>query len=123
MSSYFARKIRKNTIYCEFFHRENYFFPSKKIIPKISFPCYTFVERNKEYTKTCRVEIWMVFTFKPSLSETELDKTPVKILEVLKEHPEFTLAEVAGQIGKSTSAVERASQKLVREGKLQYIGP
>lgn len=73
----------------------------------------------------------MVFTFKPSLSETELEKTPVKtlvktpvkILEVLKEHPEFTLAEVAVQIGKSTSAVERASQKLVREGKLRYIGP
>jgi ATP-dependent DNA helicase RecG len=50
-------------------------------------------------------------------------KTPVKILQLLKEHPEITLAEVAMTIGKSLSAVERASSKLVKEGKLRYVGP
>ena len=35
----------------------------------------------------------------------------------------MTLAEVAAQIGKSVSAVERASAKLVTEGQLKYVGP
>jgi len=36
---------------------------------------------------------------------------------------EMTLAEVAVAIQKSPSAVERASAKLVQEGKLKYVGP
>jgi ATP-dependent DNA helicase RecG len=50
-------------------------------------------------------------------------KTPERILEVLRANPRLTLAEVAGRIGKSMSAVERASAKLVREGRLRYVGP
>jgi len=35
----------------------------------------------------------------------------------------LTLAEVAETIGKSLSAVERASAKLVKAGRLKYVGP
>lgn len=35
----------------------------------------------------------------------------------------MTLTEVAAQLGKSVSAVERASAKLVADGKLRYVGP
>ena len=50
-------------------------------------------------------------------------KTPDSILHVLSENPRMTLAEVAGIIGKSVSAVERASSQLVKTGHLKYIGP
>ena len=50
-------------------------------------------------------------------------KTPERILEVLGVNPHFTLAEVADRIEKSLSAVERASAKLVKEGRLRYVGP
>ena len=35
----------------------------------------------------------------------------------------MTLAEVAAEIQKSLSAVERASARLVKEGKLKHVGP
>jgi len=50
-------------------------------------------------------------------------KTPDLILEILKQQPELTQAEVATAIGKSTSAVERACAKLVKTGRLHYVGP
>ena len=50
-------------------------------------------------------------------------KTPDRILEALKSNPEMTLAEVANTIGLSKSAVERASAKLVKAGKLRHVGP
>ncbi len=50
-------------------------------------------------------------------------KTPVKILQLLEAHPSMTLAELAAEIGKSLSAVERASTKLVKSGQLRYVGP
>lgn len=54
-------------------------------------------------------------------------ETPVKtsdqILRMLDEKPEMTLAQVASKIGKSLSAVERASSKLVKAGRLRFVGP
>lgn len=50
-------------------------------------------------------------------------ETPVEILRRLKDRPDMTLAEVALAIGKSLRAVERASAKLVEEGRLKYVGP
>jgi ATP-dependent DNA helicase RecG len=50
-------------------------------------------------------------------------KTPERILELLQANPELTLAEVARAIGKSLSAVERASAKLVKDARLRYVGP
>jgi ATP-dependent DNA helicase RecG len=50
-------------------------------------------------------------------------KTSVKILKILRQNPEMTLAEVATQVNRSVRAVELASSKLVREGKLKYEGP
>lgn len=56
-----------------------------------------------------------------------LVKTPVKtaeaILLFLAKNPTVKLAEVATGIGKSLSAVQRASAKLVKDGKLEYVGP
>ena len=50
-------------------------------------------------------------------------KMPVEILKLLQERAELMLAEVAVEIGKSRSDVERASAKLVREGRLKYVDP
>jgi ATP-dependent DNA helicase RecG len=52
-----------------------------------------------------------------------LVKTPDRILQLLRGKPTMTLAEVATTIGKSLSAVERASSKLVKTGQLKHIGP
>ncbi len=52
-----------------------------------------------------------------------LVKTPAKILAFLQASPGASLAEVAVAIGKSVSAVERASARLAREGKLRFVGP
>jgi ATP-dependent DNA helicase RecG len=51
-----------------------------------------------------------------------LVKTPDRILQLLREKPTMTLAEVATTIGKSLSVVERASAKLVKTGQLKHIG-
>ncbi|MBK8386176.1 MAG: winged helix-turn-helix transcriptional regulator [Candidatus Accumulibacter sp.] len=50
-------------------------------------------------------------------------KTPEKILAALKARPDLTLAGLASSIGKSLSAVERATARLVREEKLRFVGP
>lgn len=50
-------------------------------------------------------------------------KTSVKILWLLEKNPEMTLAEVARSIGKSQRAIELASSKLVKAGKLRFVGP
>lgn len=54
--------------------------------------------------------------------ETPL-KTPLAILRCLAAHPTMTLAQVAAEIGKTPRAIELASAKLVKEGKLKYVGP
>ena len=60
------------------------------------------------------------FTGEP---EKTPEKTPEKILRRLGANPQMTLAEVADNIGKSASAVERAAAKLVKSGRLKRIGP
>jgi ATP-dependent DNA helicase RecG len=50
-------------------------------------------------------------------------KTPDLILNCLRQDSQRTLATIADSTGKSLSAVERAAAKLVREGKLKFIGP
>ena len=54
-------------------------------------------------------------------------KTPVKtsdaILALLREQPGLRLADVAEALGKSTSAVERATRKLRDAGRVRYVGP
>ncbi|NTU42965.1 MAG: winged helix-turn-helix transcriptional regulator [Nitrospirales bacterium] len=75
--------------------------------------------------------LWTVFQFKQTGEEKTPVKTPVikpvktpeRILEVLEANPGLTLSEVASVIGKSLSAVERASARLVKEGHLRYMGP
>ncbi|MGV8867426.1 MAG: winged helix-turn-helix domain-containing protein [Janthinobacterium svalbardensis] len=57
-----------------------------------------------------------------TLLETPV-KTPEAILQYLADNPTMTLAEVAGQMGKSLSTVQRANAKLVKDGNLKYIGP
>ena len=50
-------------------------------------------------------------------------KTPDQVLEVLGNHPDFTLQEVATHINKSLSLVEKTAAKLRKAGKLKYVGP
>ncbi len=67
--------------------------------------------------------LWTVFRF-PGQTPVETPvKTPEKILAVLQQHPEMSLAEVAQEIGRSLRAVERACAVLVKDGRLRYIGP
>jgi predicted HTH transcriptional regulator len=50
-------------------------------------------------------------------------KTPDKIIQILTDNPEYTLAEMAEIIGKTSRTVERAVRKLREQGYLRYIGP
>ena len=50
-------------------------------------------------------------------------KTPELILELLSQNSALSIPEIAAQIGKSESAVERAIRKLREEEKLERIGP
>ncbi|HEB93338.1 MAG TPA: winged helix-turn-helix transcriptional regulator [Gammaproteobacteria bacterium] len=75
-------------------------------------------EKTGEETR----EKTLVETPVKTLVETPV-KTPDLILEVLMEDPNLTLAQVAARIQKSLSAVERAANKLVKQGKLARIGP
>ncbi len=77
--------------------------------------------------------LWVEFGYKTAVEtpvkttvETPVKttaKTPVRILEYLSGHPDATLAETAEAIGKSLRAVERASSKLVKDGRLRFVGP
>ena len=51
-----------------------------------------------------------------------LVKTPVKILMLLRKNPDMTLQEVATNIGRSLSTIKKTAAKLVKEGRLRYIG-
>ena len=52
-----------------------------------------------------------------------LEKTPDLILKRLRGAPRASISELAQQLDKSSSAVERAIRKLRAQGKLQRIGP
>ncbi len=71
---------------------------------------------------------WVEFGFAPAETPVEtpvetLTKTPLAILQLLEGNPNMTLAELAVAIERSLRAVERATAKLVQEGKLRYVGP
>jgi ATP-dependent DNA helicase RecG len=44
-------------------------------------------------------------------------------MKLLQSNPTLTLGEVATEIGLTTRAVEMASAKLVKAGRLNYVGP
>nr|WP_321239761.1 Fic family protein [uncultured Tolumonas sp.] len=50
-------------------------------------------------------------------------QTPELILALLSEHPQMSLAEVAQQIEKSVTTVERAVAKLKKQGRIAFVGP
>jgi ATP-dependent DNA helicase RecG len=52
-----------------------------------------------------------------------LGKTPGKIAALLRENPGLSIPELAEQLGKSESAIERAVRKLRKTGQLKRIGP
>ena len=70
------------------------------------------------------IGVWVTFPFAPTKVttprkpvETPVEtrvKTPEKILAALKAGPDLTLAELAPAIGKSLSAVERATARLMK---------
>jgi len=49
--------------------------------------------------------------------------TPDAIVDLLRQRPELSHAEVAAKLGKSESAIERAIRKLRESGRLARIGP
>jgi predicted HTH transcriptional regulator len=49
-------------------------------------------------------------------------ETPSQILRLLEENPKFTLRQLAVEIEKSISLVEKTTAKLVKEGKLRHVG-
>ncbi|MGJ8638582.1 MAG: ATP-binding protein [Opitutaceae bacterium] len=57
------------------------------------------------------------------VSEKASEKTPRLILDALAANPKMTLADLSVVVGKSQSAVERASSKLIQAGKLRRVGP
>ena len=61
------------------------------------------------------------------VGEKTLPKTPPKtqglILEQIRNDPHTTLAGISEIIGVSLSATKRASSRLVKEGKIKYVGP
>ena len=70
-----------------------------------------------------------IMTEQKSLSETPVEtpvKTPVemsvKILALLRKNPQMTLAQVAKQIERSVRTAERVAAKLIKEGRLRYVG-
>lgn len=50
-------------------------------------------------------------------------KTSVRVLDLLERNPDMTLAQVAAELGRSVRTVERAASKLVKAGRLRYVGP
>lgn len=62
--------------------------------------------------------MWVTFAFTHAPA-----KTSVEILRLLAAAPSMTLAEVAAEIGKTPRAIEMAASKLVKEGRLKYMGP
>ena len=54
--------------------------------------------------------------------ETRVE-TPEQILGLLDKNPSMTMAEVAEELGKAVSTVERACSKLAKEGRLKHVGP
>jgi len=50
-------------------------------------------------------------------------KTADALLELLRRNPQMTLAEVAAEVERTTRAVEMASAKLVKAGRLRFVGP
>ena len=76
--------------------------------------------------------VWVTFAFAPASIKTSVEtsvktsktsvKTSVEILRLLAVTPSMTLAEVAAEIGKTSRAIELAASKLVKEGRLKYVG-
>ena len=74
-----------------------------------------------------------IMTEQKSLSEAPVEtpvevsvrtpvETPVKILALLRKNPQMTLAQVAKQIERSVRTAERVAAKLIKEGRLRYVG-
>ena len=55
--------------------------------------------------------------------EKTREKTDATILRLLREHAELSIAELAENLGKAPSTIERAIRKLRESGRLQRIGP
>ncbi len=66
--------------------------------------------------------VWVTFAFAQAPVKTSV-KTSVEILRLLAATPSMTLADVAAEIGKTPRAIEMAASKLVKEGRLKYVGP
>ena len=69
--------------------------------------------------------LWVDFGFRAPVQtpvQTPVEP-PIQVLAYLEKNPTASLAETAAAIGKSVSTVERARARLVKEGRLRFVGP
>jgi ATP-dependent DNA helicase RecG len=72
--------------------------------------------------------LWLIFNFEPRLTSVETSveisvETSKAIIQLISAKPDITLAEIASKIGKTLRAIEMATSKLRKEGKIKFIGP
>jgi ATP-dependent DNA helicase RecG len=91
-------------------------------LPEHRTPVEVPVKTRVEIPET-RVEIPETRVEIPETRVEASVKTPDMILELLRTHPQMSLAQVAVAISKSLSAVERAVANLTEEKALRHIGP
>ena len=125
--------VSRNPIISSLFHRANYIekmgtgiYRIREALkeagnPEPEFDCdqfftLIFKREMEETTGKTTVETTVETTVKTTV------KTGDMIVEKIKENPSLSLAEIAEMINKSLRAVERASLKLVKEGKIKHVG-
>jgi ATP-dependent DNA helicase RecG len=79
---------------------------------------FTVSIKRKELIKTIKI----VDTLSPESSVKSSEKTEQKILKLMKDNPEITMAEISRTIGVSESAIEKQIAKLRINNKIRRIG-
>ncbi|KAE9531089.1 winged helix-turn-helix transcriptional regulator [Testudinibacter aquarius] len=89
-----------------------------KTVSDLTADCSTFIEFLLDTLQSALQQAILTEAIPMKTQE----KTPEKILLLLQQNPNLTLSEVAKQINRSSSAVERAVAKLKQQGKLTFHG-
>ena len=66
--------------------------------------------------------LWVEFKY-PKTSEKMSEKTPDRILALLREDPYLTISALSERIGKTGRTIERNLSSLQKAGRLKRIGP
>jgi ATP-dependent DNA helicase RecG len=91
-------------------------------IEKINQECEAAGVPVPEY-RTDASGLMVKFHTQVTLTGKTLEKTPDRIIALLRDDGSLSIAKLAKQIGKSTSAIKRALRKLRESGDIECIGP